>query len=252
MSLKMFRRFNSKLNSKNSEIELELPEYSAEEREGVLRSAQHLIDYRSGFLYYYYPNEEVVLQFNSKKVVINNLKLSHSDPISDVIFDVMTRIDESRISKDFMPKPTACIKNYATRGTNVSPNTSLKSLYILQQALNNYLDTYLDIETYDYNCAVMAQFGVFKNVDIKAHLTFEQLLVNAGIRSYPTVLIDAYLYLGQHHLRGWNSDEHEYSSDLLSSDASSHSSLQLDTVIKQQRRSSSSSLVKSIFFSRLQ
>lgn len=212
MSLAALRRFSLKettIKRKVSGAELLLPEYSVQEYETVLRSGHNLIDYKDDYLHYYYPEEELMLKFNGKKVIINGNKLAGSDPLTETITDIMLRIREENISKQLLPRPSRTIREFADHGTTLESTMSLRGLYNLQQALRNWEDYPADTEAYSYNEAVLARYGIFKNVDKKPELSFNELLRLAGIHPYPTIILDSYLYL-KRHLRGWNDSEHEF------------------------------------------
>ena len=99
------------------------------------------------------------------------------------------------------PNTTLTSQRYTVKGTRLAPNTSLKNLYILQQALDNYEAAVIIINNTTIRPpahvlatkAILARFGILKKVDKMTTDSLETLLGIAAISPFPTELLDIYL-----------------------------------------------------------
>jgi len=160
--------------------------HSEIDRQSVLRTTGPIIDFSNSNFVFDYPKlqKEVILDTNYT-VTFNGSPISQMSPLNDM----MSLAKDMMLLTLVLPKGRGTVERYAAKGMKLSPDTSLENLYVLQQALNNYEDKLQPVATK----AILARFGILKRSDKLLDVEYSQLLQQANIRSFPTVLIDAYL-----------------------------------------------------------
>lgn len=186
---------NSSFKLGNTNSELDLPAYSDEERRTVLELGCIPINYSEGYMCFYYPDLKLKLKFNSKRVCIDDRELERTESLVDIVSDVWLIIGQDGIGKNYMPEASATIVDWLMTGVQLDQTTSIKKLYILQQVFYHRSKIYIDRLSSAHNEALMIRLGASNGIDMQSQVSLEQLLAAAKIRPYPTVILDAYLYL---------------------------------------------------------
>jgi len=130
---------------------------------------------------------------NDNVVTLNDGPINQHSPVAEAMRAVKQLISQLQLD----PINTRwTFRRYKEMGTTLSADSSLKTLYILQQALRTFLlkrVMSIDATVLMSTRAVMARYGILKKVDKLGAVPFERLLLMANIHPFPDIILDTYL-----------------------------------------------------------
>ena len=158
--------------------------YTDEDRQKVLKLVGPVIDYSDECLsFMYYDLDKEVRVEPNKDVTINGSPIPPLSPL----FTIMQNVNSVSLSGP-LPEGDNTVRRYQGL-TTLSPTLSLGSLYLLQQALDNYDHKRHSKPT----SAIFARYNIFKKSSKMSEYTLPQLIEMSGIHPFPPSIIDTYL-----------------------------------------------------------
>ena len=142
--------------------------------------------------------ESTIVTLSSNGVIcVNDAPVpSSNNPLSSMLLSINSLIAREQLIR---PKGSETVDSYKSIGVTLSPDSTLKSLYILQQTLAIYQsETTQSADNVTKQLAaklILAKFKILKHVTAGPlkDRSYKELLQLAEIRPFPAALLDAYL-----------------------------------------------------------